>query len=67
MIHKIWMGLFTVGIIYSFFYGTTSEVNNAILSGAQEAINLVIYLAGIMVFWTGVLQVANHSKMLDVL
>ncbi|MFQ9956561.1 MAG: hypothetical protein ACLRVZ_05615 [Turicibacter sp.] len=42
MIHKIWMGLFTVGIIYSFFYGTTSEVNNAILSGAQEAINLVI-------------------------
>ncbi|MDD5984323.1 MAG: nucleoside recognition domain-containing protein [Turicibacter sp.] len=67
MIHKIWMGLFTVGIIYSFFNGTISEVNNAILSGAQEAINLVIYLAGIMVFWTGVLQVANHSKMLDVL
>jgi len=24
-------------------------------------------LAGIMVFWTGILQVANHSKMLDLL
>lgn len=67
MIHKIWMGLFTVGIIYSFFNGTTSDVNNAILAGAQEAINLIIYLSGIMVFWTGVLQVANHSKMLDIL
>ncbi|MDE5977026.1 MAG: spore maturation protein [Turicibacter sp.] len=67
MIHKIWMGLFAVGIIYSFFTGTTAEVNNAILSGAQEAINLLIYLAGIMVFWTGILQVANHSKMLDLL
>lgn len=67
MIHKIWMGLFTIGIIYSFFNQTTDEVNNAILSGAQESIDLVIYLAGIMVFWTGILQVANHSKMLDLL
>jgi len=67
VIHKIWMGLFAVGIIYSFFNQTTGEVNNAILAGAQESIDLIIYLAGIMVFWTGVLQVANHSKMLDLL
>ena len=65
MIHKIWMGLFTIGIVYSFFNGTTSEVNNTILSGAQDAINLVMYLAGIMIFWTGILQVASQSKMLD--
>lgn len=67
MIHKIWMGLFGVGIIYSLFNGTTVEVNNAILAGAQEAIDLIIYLAGILVFWTGILQVANHAKMLDLL
>lgn len=67
MIHKIWMGLFGIGIIYSFFNQTTDKVNNAILAGAQESIDLVIYLAGIMVFWTGILQVANHSKMLDLL
>ncbi len=67
MIHKIWMGLFGVGIIYSLFNGTTAEVNNAILAGAQEAIDLIIYLAGILVFWTGILQVANHAKMLDLL
>ncbi|MTM42826.1 spore maturation protein, partial [Turicibacter sanguinis] len=36
MIHKIWMGLFTVGIIFSFLNGTTGDVNNAILAGAQE-------------------------------
>lgn len=67
MIHKIWMGLFAIGIVYGFFNGTTSAVNDAILAGAQEAINLLIYLAGIMVFWTGILQVANHAKMLDLL
>ena len=67
MIHKIWMGLFAIGIVYGFFSGTTSAVNDAILAGAQEAINLLIYLAGIMVFWTGILQVANHAKMLDLL
>lgn len=67
MIHKIWMGLFAIGIVYGFFSGTTAAVNDAILAGAQEAINLLIYLAGIMVFWTGILQVANHAKMLDLL
>lgn len=67
MIHKIWMALFGIGIIYSFFNGTTSEVNGAILAGAQEAIDLIIYLAGIMIFWTGILQVANRAKMLDLL
>lgn len=67
MIHKIWMALFGIGIIYSFFNGTTSEVNGAILAGAQEAMDLIIYLAGIMIFWTGILQVANHAKMLDLL
>lgn len=67
MIHKIWIGLFTIGILFSFFNGTTMEVNNAILEGAQDAIELLLYLAGIMIFWTGILQVANHSKMLDLL
>ncbi len=67
MIHKIWLTLFTVGILFSFVNNTTDVVNTAILSGAKEAIDLVIYLAGILIFWTGILQVALKAKMLDVL
>jgi len=67
MIHKIWISLFLTGIIYSFLAGTIAEVNAAIVEGASDAIQLIIYLAGILVFWTGVLQVANRAKMLDLL
>lgn len=67
MIHKIWISLFVTGIVYSFLAGTTAEVNAAIIQGASDAIQLVIYLAGILVFWTGILQVANRAKMLDLL
>lgn len=64
MIHKIWMSLFLIGIAYSIFAGTILEVNQAVVQGARDAISLVITLAGVLVFWTGVLQVANKAKML---
>ena len=67
MIHRIWLGLLTVGILFSFVNGTTADVNQAILAGAKEAIDLIIYLAGVLVFWTGILQVALKANMLDVL
>ena len=67
MIHKIWMTLFIVGIAYSFFSGRIADVNHAVISGASSAVTLVFSLAGILIFWTGILQVANKAKMLDLL
>ena len=67
MIHKIWMSLFIIGIAYSFFTGRVDLVNQAILQGASSAVTLVFSLAGILIFWTGILQVANKAKMLDLL
>jgi len=67
MIHKIWMALFIIGIGYSFITGRVGEVNQAILQGASSAVTLVFSLAGILIFWTGILQIANKAKMLDLL
>jgi len=67
VIHKIWMALFIIGIVYSFFTGRVDLVNQAILQGASSAVTLVFSLAGILIFWTGILEVANKAKMLDLL
>lgn len=64
MIHKIWISLFLIGITYSLFAGTVLEVNQAVVGGARDAIGLIITLAGVLTFWTGVLQVANKAKVL---
>ena len=67
MIHKIWMSLFIIGIAYSLFTGRVDLVNQAVLQGASSAVTLVFSLAGTLIFWTGILQVANRAKMLDLL
>jgi len=67
MIHKIWMALFIIGIAYSFFSGRIADVNQAVISGSSAAVTLVFSLAGILIFWTGILQLANKAIMLDLL
>lgn len=64
MIHKIWISLFLIGIAYSIFAGTVLEVNQAVVQGARDAINLIISLAGVLTLWTGILQVANKAGLL---
>lgn len=64
MIHKIWISLFLIGITYSIFSGNVLSVNQAVVAGARDAISLIITLAGVLTFWTGVLQVANKAKVL---
>ncbi|MCL1951029.1 MAG: spore maturation protein [Turicibacter sp.] len=64
MIHKIWITLFLVGIAYSIVTGTVINVNQAVVAGARDAISLIITLAGVLTFWTGVLQVANKAGVL---
>jgi len=61
------MSLFIIGIAYSFITGRVDLVNQAILQGATSAVTLVFSLAGVLIFWTGILQVANKAKMLDLL
>jgi len=61
------MSLFIIGIAYSFFTDSVDLVNQAILQGASAAVTLVFSLSGILIFWTGILQVANQAKMLDLL
>jgi len=61
------MSLFIIGIVYSFLTGRVDLVNQAILQGASSAVTLVFSLAGILIFWTGILEVANKAKMLDLL
>ena len=45
--------------------GRIDETVNAIWLGAQKAIEVAIYLAGIMAFWLGIMKIAEKSGMVD--
>lgn len=65
MINYIWVFMTIIGIIFAIFNGTMEEVNQAIFQGAQEAVTLCIGLISVLVFWLGIMNIAQASGLLD--
>lgn len=67
MVHLIWAALACIGIVYALFNGTIGDVNEAIFSSANEAVQLVIGLTSILVFWLGMMKIAEKANVIDAL
>lgn len=67
MVNLIWAGMAIVGIIYALFNGTISDVNEAIFSSANDAVSLTISLVSVLVFWLGIMRVAEKANILNAL
>jgi spore maturation protein A len=65
MVNYIWVFMTLVGIIFALINGTMEEVNKAIFVGAKEAVTLCIGLISILVFWLGMMRIAEESGLLD--
>ncbi len=65
MVGYIWAFLIGIGIIYSFFSGNIGVVNESILAGVNEALDLILNLLPVIVLWTGILKIAEVSGLLD--
>lgn len=64
MVNYIWVGMTVIGIIFAMINGTMNEVNQAIFNGAKEAVTLCIGLISILVFWLGLMRIAEESGLL---
>lgn len=67
MIDIIWICMLAGGIILAAYTGNGAAVTDAILSASADAISLVIGLAGIIAFWSGLMQVAEKAGVVDLL
>ncbi|WEG11422.1 nucleoside recognition domain-containing protein [Pullulanibacillus sp. KACC 23026] len=65
MINIIWAFLFLIGVVYAAFNGTMPEVNKAVFDSAQEGVTLCLGLIFILVFWLGIMKIAEVSGLLD--
>ncbi|MEH7086204.1 nucleoside recognition domain-containing protein [Neobacillus drentensis] len=65
MVNYIWMFMFIVGFIFALINGTMTEVNKAIFDGAKEAVTLCIGLISVLVFWLGMMRIAEESGLLE--
>lgn len=65
MMNYLWGGMLLLGVIYGAFAGTLDAVTEAIINSAKEAVNLVIAIAGITAFWTGIMKIAEQTGLVE--
>jgi len=65
MVNIIWVCMTIIGIIFAIIHGTINEVNEAIFKGAKEAVTICIGLISILVFWLGIMRIAQDAGLLN--
>lgn len=57
----IWSGFILVSIFISLINGNISKTQAAAMEGAKETVEMILSLAGIICFWTGMMEIAVRS------
>ncbi|MGO4888254.1 nucleoside recognition domain-containing protein [Anaerobacillus sp. MEB173] len=67
MVNYIWMGMIIIGIVFAAINGRMAELNEAVFDGAKEAVAICIGLISVLVFWLGLMKIAQSAGLLQVL
>ncbi|MED4204263.1 nucleoside recognition domain-containing protein [Neobacillus mesonae] len=65
MVNYIWVGMTIIGIVFALINGTIEDVNKAVFDGAKEAVTICIGLISVLVFWLGMMRIAQESGLLE--
>ncbi|MCM2988710.1 spore maturation protein [Bacillus safensis] len=65
MVNLIWVFLTVIGLVYAMFNGTMQEVNEAVFKGSKEAVTISMGLISVLVFWLGLMKIAEEAGLLN--
>ncbi|MGE8204380.1 nucleoside recognition domain-containing protein [Heyndrickxia sp. NPDC080065] len=65
MVNYIWICMTLIGLVFAAINGKMKDVNEAIFQSSNEAVTLCIGLISILVFWLGIMRIAQDSGLLD--
>ena len=61
MINYVWGFLIIISVICAIVTGNGEGVSSGLMNGAEKATKLLITLFGVIVFWSGIMKVAEKS------
>jgi len=64
VLNGIWLGLMLAAVLFAAFTGRMDAVKTAALTGARDAVDLVIGLVGVMALFLGLMRVAQDGGLL---
>lgn len=65
MMNYIWAGMICLGIIFACFNGSLQSFTDGLMSSCTEAVEFVIGLIGIMAVWSGLMNIADKSGLIE--
>ncbi len=61
----IWFFIIFISIVVGALKGKLNDVVNAIMTGAQTSIEIILSIMGIMIFWLGIMKIAEKSGIVE--
>lgn len=67
MLNYIWGAMLVISFMCALCTGRMSELSQAALNGAGDAVQLLISMAGVMCLWTGLMKIADMGGLTAIL
>ena len=61
MLSAVWVAFLVLSLVYGAITGRLGDVTEAVSTGAAEAVTLAISVAGLMCFWSGMMELLQAS------
>lgn len=65
MVNYIWLGLIVIGIVVAAIEGNLEAINEAAFEGAKTGVTICFGLISVLVFWLGMMKIAEASGLLQ--
>ena len=64
MLNLLWVIMIAGGIFFAAFHGTMGQITESFISSSTEAVNLCIFMLGVIGVWNGMMEIAVKSGLM---
>lgn len=64
MLNILWVLMIAGGILFASFHGTMGKLTEVFISSSTEAVNLCIFMLGVISVWNGMMEIAVKSGLM---
>ena len=64
MLNILWVLMIAGGVIFAAFHGTMGKITESCISSSTEAVNLCIFMLGVIGVWNGMMEIAVKSGLM---
>ena len=65
MLNILWVIMIAGGIFFAAFHGTMGQITESFISSSTEAVNLCIFMLGVIGVWNGMMEIAVKSGLMN--